>query len=228
MKHINILLYLSIIALIAGGLWFVKNNRYEKTVKMIEDLRDKTMVFYSSNFKRMYTESIQDQTGDMERLCIQGTESMKSGGLNSLYLKIDGGNLDPYTLSGLCLEKNLKKYEEYILVDISRGQSRHGGKYAAGGGNSCPITIILSKKSQSYDESLLFAGRVKSIIDKKYTDLPIRIVTQDNDSYNQSKGYIAMLVELGDAANTYEDGKKALELLCEAFKEVINTNTEGQ
>jgi len=200
---------------------FVKNNRYEKTIKIIENLKNKTIVIYSSNFKRLYLNSKAGQVNDMEKLCLEGTSSMKSGGLDSAYLKISEGNQDPYTLSFIYLKENLDKKKKYILIDINRGQTRHGEKYDIGGISLCPITITISKKSKSYDDSLLFMGRVKAVIDKKYNLLPVHIVTDDTLEYNQSMGYIAALIELGDASNTYEQAKESLNILCQAIKEVV-------
>lgn len=221
MRLINFILYLSIAALIAGGLLFVKNNRDEHAVKIIEDLRDKTMIFYSSNIKRGYLDSPNGDISDMERLCTEGASIIKSNGLNSVFLKINEGNHDPYTLSGLYLKKTLKKDIKYILVDISRGQSKHGEKYQAGDKTCCPIKIILSKGAPSYDQSLLFAGRVKSVIDKEYARLPVLLVTDETSDYNQGMGYIGMLVELGDSENTLDEARESLQILCNALREVI-------
>lgn len=226
LKRLKLVLYLSIAALIAGGMLFVKNNRYEQAVKIMEDLKDKTMVFYSSNFERAYIGSGESQSNDMEKLCMEGTRIVQNSGLNSEYVKLYPGNYDPYTLSSLELQKTLKKEVKYILVDISRGQSRHGEKFKTGEKYSCPITIIISKKSSSHDQSILFAGRVKALIDKKYGNLPVQIEASDTAEYNQGKGYIGMLVELGDAVNTYDEAEEALKILCEAFREVIFAGTQ--
>ncbi|KPU43102.1 stage II sporulation protein P (SpoIIP) [Oxobacter pfennigii] len=221
MKRHSILFYISIAVLIAAGMLFIKSNRYEKTVRIIEDLKDKTVVFYSSNFKRLYLNSPQSQVGDMEKLCFEGYNIINDGGMSSFLLRIEDGNADPYTLSSSKLDKVLKKDDQYILLDLSRGQTRHGEKYIAGDKNCSPIDIIISKKSLSFDQSLLFIGRVKAVIEKKYPTLPVRITTVDTEDYNQSLGYIGILIELGDSANSYDEAKESMKILCEAIKEVI-------
>lgn len=226
MRRIVFIHLLSIVVLIIGGILFVKANRHESTVKIIENLKDKDVVFYSSNLKRAYINFKTGETPDMEKLCTLGLNYMKENGINASSLKIEPGDLDPYSLSGVYLDKNLMKDKKYILVDLNRNMTKHGSKYKGQNGNCCPISIILSKKSKSYDQSLLFAGRVKSLIDKKYTTLPVHIISTDSEDYNQSKGYIGMLVELGDAANTYDEARESLKILCDAMTEVINVQTQ--
>ena len=221
MKYIKYLYFLSIAALILGGTLFIKAHRHESTVKIIEDLRSKSIIMYSSNSRRLYIDSLSGEVKDMEKLCIEGSSILKKSGLDCSFLKTQDGNVDPYALSGASLDKNLNKNNKYILIDISRNQSRHGAKYSIGKSNCAPISIVLSKKSKSYEESLLIAGGLKSIIDKKYDTLPLQIVHSDFGEYNQSKGYIGMLLEIGDAANTYDEAMESLKIFCEALKEVV-------
>ena len=221
MKYIKYLYFLSIAALILGGTLFIKAHRHESTVKIIEDLRSKSIIMYSSNFRRLYIDSLSGEVKDMEKLCIEGSSILKKSGLDCSFLKTQDGNVDPYALSGASLDKNLNKNNKYILIDISRNQSRHGAKYSIGKSNCTPISIVLSKKSKSYEDSLLIAGRLKSIIDKKYETLPLQIVHSDFGEYNQGKGYIGMLLEIGDAANTYDEAMESLKIFCEALKEVV-------
>jgi stage II sporulation protein P len=222
MNRIRYLYFLSIAALIFGGFLFVKAHRYENTVKIIEDLKSKSIIIYSSNFRRLYIDSRDGGIKDMEKLCMEGSNIIKNSGLDCTFLKILDGNEDPYTLSGIYIDKYLNKNNKYILIDISRNQSRRGEKYNVGQSKCSSISIILSRKSKSYDDSLLFAGRVKSIIDKKYDILPVQIIHTDSDDYNQSKGYISMLVEIGDAANTYDEAMQSLKIFSEALIEVID------
>jgi len=226
LRRIGFIHFLSIIVLIIGGLLFVKDNRYESTVKIIENLKDKEIIFYSSNFKRLYNNFKSGDVPDMEKLCNLGLIYMMERGLNASSLKIEPYNLDPYALSGVYLDKSLRKDKKYILIDINRSMSKHGRKYKGQNGDCCPIFIILSKKSKSYDQSLLFAGRIKSEIDKKYKKLPVQIISTNSEDYNQSRGYIGMLVEFGDAANTYEEAKESLKIFCDAMIEVINNTAQ--
>ncbi|HBM76049.1 MAG TPA: hypothetical protein DD429_10940 [Clostridiaceae bacterium] len=220
MRRVKFLYYISIAALIAVGVLFVKANRYKSTISMVSTIKDKIIVMYSSNFKRMYEDSKQRETGDMAMLCIEGVSLLKDGGLNSVYLRLGEGTEDPYTLSGLYLEKNLDKKYKYVLIDISRAQTKYGRKYDIANKVCCPISMIISKKSTSYDDTLLFAGRIKSIIDKKYGTLPVHIITVDDGDYNQSMGSMGMTVEIGDAANTYDEARECLRIFCSAVLEL--------
>jgi stage II sporulation protein P len=220
MKKIRLLYYLSVLLLIAGGVLFVRLNRYGSAIRVIENFGGKTMVFYSSTFKREYLNSSGGSIRDMDKLCAEGSDELRKAGLDSLSMKIADGTSDPYTLSEKYLNENLKKGSKYILIDLSRAQTEYGSRYKCGGEMYCPITITISKKSLSYDESLIFAGRIKYILDNKCKDLPVRIVESTSGDYNQSKGYIGMLVEIGDSANTFGDAEKSLRIFCDAIKEV--------
>lgn len=220
MRRLKFLFYLSIILLVAGGVLFVKDNRHQSVANIAENLKNKTTVFYSSNFKRVYALHKVDELKDMERLCMEGASILAGAGLNAEYLQIQDGNDDPFTLSGEYLDKNLQKGKEYIVIDVSRGQTRHGKTIKTKLGMCCPISIILSQKSLSFDRSLLLAGRIKAVIHKSYPDLPVQIIQTDDRDYNQSKGYMGMLIEFGDAANLYEEARNSLKIFCNALIKV--------
>lgn len=220
MRRVKYLYYISILAFVAVGILFVKANRYKSAISIIDTIKDKIIVVYSSNYKRLYAGSAQRGVNDMGMMCIEAVSLLKEGGLNSVYLRPEEGSEDPYTLSGRYLEKNLDKKYKYALIDISRGQTKYGKKYTIQNRTFCPISIVLSKKSSSYDSTLLFAGRIKEIMDKKYETLPVQIITVDDRDYNQSMGSIGMLVEIGDAANSYEEARESLQIFCQAVLSV--------
>lgn len=220
MNRIRIIFFLSIAALITGGIMFANASRYGKAVGVIGSLRDKTIVFYSSNNKKAYLKTGESGVNDMENLCIQGASSLREGSLDSVYLKIPDGNEYPFTRSGMYLKSTLKDNREYILVDISRDQTRYGGRYKTGKSISCPISIVLSKESPNHDDSLLFAGRIKAIIDSKFNTLPVKIISVDSEEYNQGQGCMGMLLLLGDSENTFSDASSALKVFCDAVKEI--------
>jgi stage II sporulation protein P len=152
---------------------------------------------------------------------MEGVSYLKSGGLNSVYFKIEKADADPYTQSGMYLKKNLKGTEDYVLIDISRDMTRYGIKYEVGEKYCSPITIKIAMKSKCYDSSLLFAGRVKAAIEEKYKTVPVKIITSDDgQDYNQSLGSMGMFVELGDSANTYGEAREALKIFCQAILQV--------
>lgn len=221
MKRIQLTYYVFILLFITAGLLFVKANRDDKVVGVIENLMDKTIVMYSSNNKRMYINSENTGINNMNTLCIEGTSYLKSGGLNPVHFKIEGEDSYPYNLSQDFLEKNLRKNEKYVLIDVSRGQTRYGSKFIAREKACAPIYIILSKNSKSYDSSLLFAGRIKWIIDDKYKTVPVQIISAVGQDYNQSMGHIGMLIEFGDAANTYDEARESLKIFCQSMLEVV-------
>lgn len=222
LKKIKIMYYLSIIALIAAGTLFVQANRQAKVVGILENLDNKTIVFYSSNFKRVYKNTLDGSSRSLDMLCIEGVNYFKNAGLNSEHLEIESGNADPYTQSGFYLKNNLKKNNEYVLIDLSRDQTRYGSQYKIDGNIYCPISIKLSKKSRGYDNSLLFASRVKAYLNEKYKSLPVYLISLEDQDYNQSIGYIGMLVELGDASNTFDEARESLKIFCQALVEVNN------
>lgn len=221
-KGIRLVYVCSIIILVIAGLFFVKLNRSEKVAGIIENLKDKTIVIYSSNNKRLYINTNDSSVHNMDTLCIEGASFLRSGGFSPVHFKIENGDSDPYTLSSLYLKKNLKKNEEYVLIDLSRSQTRYGTKCMAAENTCCPISIILSKKSASYENSLLFASRVKWAVEEKYKTLTIKIVTAEDQDYNQDLGHIGMLVELGDSANSYDEARESLKVFCQAVIKVGN------
>lgn len=223
-KRINLLYYFSIFVLIIAGLLFVRANRYGKVVKVMENLKDKPVVFYSSNFKRLYLNSSGGLMSDMEKLAGEGSGILKNRGIDSMQMKIEEGTLDPLSQSGLFIERNLEKNVKYILIDLGRAQSKFGSKYKCGDSYACPIFITVSKTSSSYSNSLLFAGRIKYAIADKYKDLPVSIVESRASDYNQSKGYIGLLVEIGDAENTFGEAEKSLNIFCDAAVQVISSS----
>lgn len=223
-KRIRVLYYFSIGILVIAGILFVRSNRYGKAVKVMENLKDKPVVFYSSNFKRLYLNSSGGLMKDLEKLTAEGTEDLKKKGYDSMQIKTEEGDADPYTQSGIYLDRSLKKGTKYILIDLSRAQSKFGSKYKCGDFTACPITITVSKSSKSYGGSLLFAGRVKYAIADKYKDLPVSIVESSEGDYNQSMGYIGLLVELGDAENTFGEAERSLNIFCDAVIQVIGSS----
>ncbi|MDI6619871.1 MAG: stage II sporulation protein P [Clostridiales bacterium] len=222
MKRIKLIYYISLAVFVLCGILFVNVSRYSKTAGIVENLKDKTIIFYSSNHKRIYLNSHNIKINDMEMLCLEGVSYLKEGGLNPFFLRITEGSDDIFTQSYSCLKKSLKKDIKYVLLDISRGQTKHGERYMAGKNVCCPISIIISKKSKSSSDSLLFAGRIKAEIDRNYKTLPVQIVTVDDQDYNQSMGAIGMLIEIGDAANTFEEAKGSLKILSKAIIDVTN------
>lgn len=222
MRKFKYLFYFSVAAFIIAGILFVKVTRYNNAVSTVETIKDKVIVVYSSNFKRMYDRSSNSYVKDMGMLCMEAVSLLKGGNLNSVYIRIQEGNEDPYTSSGVQLNKSLSKNYKYVLIDINRGQSKHGDKYMIGDKACCAITMILSRKSKSYDDTLLLAGRIKESIDKKYESLPVKIETTDDGDYNQSMGSMGMLLELGDAANKYDEARESLGIFCRALIEVVD------
>lgn len=221
MKSVKIMYICSLIALVAAGILFANMHRQAKVVGVIENLKTKTIVFYSSNSARSYLDYKNNGVGAMDMLCIEAMSHMKADGFNSINYKISNGDADPFTQSYQFLRETLKKDSEYVLIDISRGQSRHGQKYNIEGKTYAPITITLSKKSLCYESSLLFAGRLKAYIDEKYKAIPIHIITvDDGKDYNQSLGYIAMLVEFGDSNNSYDEASESLKVFCQSIIQV--------
>lgn len=223
-KRIKLFYYFSIVLLVAAGILFVVSNRYGRVVKVMENLKDKHVVFYSSNFKRMYLDSSGGPMKDMEKLTAEGTEKLKKKGYDSIQIRVEEGNADPYSQSGIYLERDLKSGIKCILIDLSRAQSKFGSKYKLGDVTACPIVITVSKSSRSYGDSLLFAGRIKYAIADKYKDLPVRIVESNEGDYNQSRGYIGLLVEIGDAENTFKEAERSLNIFCDAVIGVIGSS----
>jgi stage II sporulation protein P len=220
-KVYKILYVCSLLALVAAGMLFVNATDQSRIVGVIDSLKDKTIVFYSSNYDRSYTGYRNEAYRCMDMMCIEGMSFIRGGGLNSIHFKIEENVGDPYTQSSAYLKRNLKSTGAYVLIDISRDKSMHGSKYDIGGKLSSPITIKIAKKSQNYDNSLLFIGRVKAVIDEKYKSLPVQIITlDDGQDYNQSLGCIGMIVEFGDSANTYDEAREALNIFCRAIIQV--------
>lgn len=220
-KGARFLYICSLVVLVCAGFLFIEASKQARVVGIIENLKSKTILFYSSNPQRSYLGS--NMTGSMDMLCIEGVSHLKTDGLKSECLKIEKGDADPYTQSGTILKNRIKNSNDYVLIDISRNQERHGSEYDIEGKKCCPIVIKLSRKSQSYDDSLLFAGRIKTVIDEKYKTLPFQIETvDDGKDYNQSLGCIGLLLEIGDSANTYEEASASLKLFCKAVTEANN------
>lgn len=222
MKKIRLIYYLSICILVLGGIMFVRANRNKSTGSFIENLRDKTIIVYSSNFKRQYINSSGGSMSDIEKLGMESAGLLRGGGLDALFYRISDNGVDPYTASSAFLGSNLKTGGEYILLDMSRAQTKHGSKFTAGGNTCCPINIIISKKSKSFEKSMLFAGKIKYIIDNRYKELPVYITESDEGDYNQGMGYIGLLVEVGDAANTFNDAERTGKIFCSAVKDAVS------
>lgn len=221
MKGYKLLYICSLLALAAAGILFVNASREARIVGVIESLKDKKIVFYSSNYDRSYLGYSNENVKCMDMLGIEGVSFIRGGGLYSLHLKIEETVGDPYTRSGSYLKNNLPDTGEYVLIDVSRNQSRHGSKYDVGGRFSSPIAVKIARSSKNYDSTLLFAGRVKAVIDEKYKNLPFQIITLDGgEDYNQSIGCIGMLVEFGDSANTYDEAREALSIFCKAIIQI--------
>lgn len=221
LKLINLLFYLSIFILIICGMLFVKQNRYDSVTNILEDVYEKPIIIYSSNFKRAYINHEESDIKDMDRLSIECTSTLKEYGFLSNHLKMEDEDIDPYTLSSKYLDNYIKKGKKYILIDITRNKSSHGEKVIIDNASYCPISIIISKNSDCFDNSLLFAGRIKSIIENKYTNMKIQI-EQVEEEYNQGKGYIGFMLEIGDSANTYDEAKNSIKIFCEGFKVAAN------
>ena len=221
LKLVNLLLYLSIFVLIICGMLFVKQNRYDSVSNILEDVYEKPVIIYSSNFKRAYINHEESNVKDMDRLSMECTSKLKDYGFLSNHLKIEDADVDPYTLSSKYIDNYMKRGKKYILIDIIRNKSSHGEKFVIDDISYCPISIIISKNSDCYDNSLLFAGRIKSIIESKYTNMKIQI-KQVEEEYNQSRGYIGFMLEIGDSANTYDEAKNSISIFCEGFKAAAN------
>jgi hypothetical protein len=89
MKGVKILYICSLIALVAAGILFVQMHRQAKVVGVIENLKDKTIVFYSSNSGRSYVDYKDKSVGAMDMLCIEAMSQMKSDGFDAVNYKIE-------------------------------------------------------------------------------------------------------------------------------------------
>lgn len=216
------LFYISVAALIAAGLLYVRAARNDSAISTVETVKDKVIVFYSSNYKRLYARTSGSNTDDMSMLCMEGVSMLKEGRMNSVYIRMQEGSEDPYTSSGMQLKKTLSKGYKYVLIDLSRAQTKHGSKYQIKDHICAPLSMIISKKSSCCDDSLLLAARIKEILNQKCPALPVNVVTVNDRDYNQSIGSMGMTVEAGDAANSYDEARETLKLFCTALLDVVD------
>lgn len=222
LKKIRLIYYLLICILVFAGTVFVKAARHTDGGSLSESLRYKPVVIYGSNFKRQYINSPAAGTPDIEKLGAEGAGILREGGTDAEFLAVPENGLDPYGASAALLKGRLKSGRDCILLDLGRAQTKHGSRFIIGGDTYCPINMIVAKNSDSVDKSILFAGRIKYIINSGYKELPVYITESDGGDYNQGMGYIGLTVEIGDAANTFAEAETTSSMFFAAVGDAIS------
>ncbi|WP_051541718.1 stage II sporulation protein P [Clostridium lundense] len=145
---------------------------------------------------------------------------LNNEGLNSSFIKCDPPKeyMKAYEVSRDAITKNIKKYEDIILLDIHRDIS---GDHKL---NPKRMLIVLTKKNPCYESNKKFAESLLKEINKS-NSVKCEILLRNEGIlyYNQDLSNNAVLIELGNNKSSNSDIEECMNALISALKNVEKT-----
>jgi stage II sporulation protein P len=90
------------------------------------------------------------------------------------------------------------------------------------GQSHAQIMPVVGTGAKDWEENMIFALKLRSILNKEYTNL-CRPICLRESTYNQNMAAVSVLLEIGTSGNTLTEAKNAAILTAEAIVELIKS-----